>query len=144
MGKRGPNSKAGRELSVIDGGGQTAVIRRPMAPRILSEAEADIWRETVGALPADYWDAKTYPLLVNYCREVARADRIAQALRKFEENIGADEMPDLETWRSYGILMESAIRSITALSSKMRLSHQAAAKQTDRRTREGKRPWDSQ
>lgn len=58
-------------------------VRRPPPPVTLGEAEATIWRDIVGAMPADWFSRESYPTLTGLCRHTARADMLADLLKDF-------------------------------------------------------------
>ena len=59
------------------------VSRRPPPPERLLEAEAVVWRDVVGAMPADWFTRESYPVLAAFCRHTARADMLASLLADF-------------------------------------------------------------
>ena len=61
----------------------------PEPPQSLTDAEADIWRNTIGAITDDWIGTESYPQLMAYCRHAAYADRIAQKIELLE-NAGYD------------------------------------------------------
>ena len=87
MGNRGRISSSA--LSVIGPGGIEAT-PRPKSPIELSDEQAEVWREIVNRMPADWFGPETIPLLVQYCRHVARARRFAYLLDEAEKSVHFD------------------------------------------------------
>lgn len=69
----GRGRKSAASLSVISGG----VVQRVEPPLGLTETQRDIWRETVAALPADWWNGSNAPLLAEYVRAVDMVNVLA-------------------------------------------------------------------
>ena len=67
--KRGRKSGASLE-TVLSVSGQPA---RPAAPDCLTTDQAEVWQSVVGAMPADWFKAETFPLLSQYCRHTVAA-----------------------------------------------------------------------
>jgi hypothetical protein len=62
-------------------------VRRRMPPRPppeLSDGQQQIWRDTVGSLPGDWFTRAAYPVLTAYCRHVARARLLEAQIAAFE------------------------------------------------------------
>ena len=57
--------------------------RRPPPPEGLLQAEATVWRDIVGAMPANWFTRESYPVLKAFCRHTARADMLAGLLADF-------------------------------------------------------------
>jgi hypothetical protein len=62
-------------------------IPRQRAPRELSQEQADIWNAVVAAEPADWFSASTRPILVQYCRHIVAARRVARMLATLDLDI---------------------------------------------------------
>ena len=60
-----------------------AVINRPEPPYTLTDAEADVWRMIVNAMPADHFAASHFPLLIQLCRHVVSSDRVKLLIEQF-------------------------------------------------------------
>jgi hypothetical protein len=117
MKTRGRNSAASTEIAAL---AIVESIQRPDAPYELTDEQADEWRAIVNRLPADWITRETYALLVQYCRHVVRARRLAVLLDKAEksENFDVKEYRDL--------LRSEAEQSgaMMSLATKMRISQQ--------------------
>jgi hypothetical protein len=69
MGVRGRKSMA--ELVV-----GPVVIDRPEPPYVLTDAEADVWRQIVTSMPADFFAPSHFPLMVQLCRHTIASNRV--------------------------------------------------------------------
>ena len=77
MGKRGPRSVS--EILISDG--PNGVIPSGAdAPYTLTDNEADVWRQIVNALPADFFAPSHFPMLSQLCRHVVASDFIGALL----------------------------------------------------------------
>ena len=59
-------------------------VRRTMPPKPppeLTDGQAAIWRDVVGSLPGDWIARGGYPILIQYCRHVARSRLIEEQIR---------------------------------------------------------------
>jgi hypothetical protein len=109
-------------LNMMIGGPRTDVlerIERPQPPRELtSREERDTWHLVVDAAPAEWFTPGTYPVLVQFCRHVVQARRIAEQL--------ADAPPTTMEERNVMLAMqERESRTIAMLATKMRLTQQS-------------------
>jgi len=75
-----PGRKSAASLTAVP---VPLAIRRPAPPERLLQAEAIIWRDVVGAMPADWFTRESYPVLAAFCRHTARADMLAGLLADF-------------------------------------------------------------
>ncbi len=53
-------------------------------PKHLTTTQSDIWRVVMASSAGDYIQAEAYPVLVEYCRAVENADRIAKEIEEFD------------------------------------------------------------
>jgi hypothetical protein len=134
MQQRGRTSAA--ELAVIGPKG-IETIRRPEPPDELTDEQAEEWRGVVNRCPADHFPRETHSLLIQYCRLVTRARRLAQLTDKMERS---KEFDQYEYTRL--LLAEEHIsRAIASLSGKMRLSQQSLVRY-DKPRKTTTRPWE--
>jgi hypothetical protein len=107
-------------LSVVPVTPLGAVERIP-APDDLTAEQANIWRAVVNSEPADWFSPSTAPLLVQYCRHIVHASRLARWIERELEN------PDstVESMEKLTAMEEKQSRIITVLATKMRLSQQS-------------------
>jgi phage terminase small subunit len=90
----------------------------PAAPVGLSEPERTIFERLVAAVDRGHFTASDLPLLVSYVQAVAQHDRAVQALRAEGDVVNGKLSPWI-------VVQEKAIRAMTALSMRLRLSPQA-------------------
>jgi phage terminase small subunit len=90
----------------------------PQDPPGLSEAERAIFVRLVNAADAEHFTTSDLPLLVAYCQAVAQHDRAAQAIRREGDVVNGRPSPWI-------VVQEKAVRAMTALSMRLRLSPQA-------------------
>ena len=134
MGKRG--KKAGADLAVVRSADVIA-IPRPNPPSVLTAEQADVWVSVTNSLPADWFPVGTHGLLIQYCRHIVDANRIAQLLDAYVH----DAVP---VAIYSGMLKEQRAESriIASLATRMRISQQATQ---DRERNKGKPklpPWE--
>jgi hypothetical protein len=136
MGNRGRVSAAA--LTVIGPGG-IETVRRPEPPIELTDDQAEEWRAIVNRMPADWFTRETVPLLVQYCRTIVRARRLAQLLNNTEKS----EELDVKEYRD--LLRSEAEQSgvLMSLATKMRISQQSTYDKSKKKPAGGTtRPWD--
>ena len=85
MAKRGPKSAA--DLMTRKPATVSAISDRkpPEPPAHLGDAEAETWREIVGALPYDWFPRETHGILAAYCSHVREADFISSLIEPHEQ-----------------------------------------------------------
>lgn len=135
--KRGRKSAA--SLGVV-----TTLPERPRPPACLHDEEAEIWNQVVGAHLGSWLGRDAIPLLVQYCRHVVRADRIAQSIHNYEMKDKSDEGFDLDRWKTLLAIQEKESRAITSLARALRITHQAKyrADSADARPTPTNPPWE--
>ena len=69
--KRGRKSAEDMALTVAEPSA-IHVIPRPDAPLDLTPEEAEVWNQTVDAMPADWFRPETFPLLSQWCRHTVK------------------------------------------------------------------------
>lgn len=132
--------KDSRPSNVVEFAGVTCVVR-PAAPRELSPEAAAEWRAVVEALPADWFNAGSVPLLTQYCRHVVTGRRVGQLIRALDLAEGG---LDLTQYDKLLKMQERESRAISSLATRMRITQQATF--SHRRTKPhrsaGPRPWE--
>lgn len=137
MAQRGRPSAS--SLSVI-ADGLTARVERPAPPPELNGEQASEWRAIVECMPADWFGRETHGLLIQYCRHVVNARRIAQMFASLQD---AEEIC-LDEWDKLCKMHEREGRAISSLATRMRITQQALVdKRTSKATTKAKRPWES-
>jgi hypothetical protein len=136
MGKRGPKAKGSTSL-VMMGETDRAIIY-PDAPYNLSEAETDIWNAVVQDCSPDWFSPRNTAILTQYCRHVARANRIARMIQIYETELDrkasgqATTIPcDATDYRELLKMQRSETGMIATLATKMRISHQSTKSHDD-------------
>lgn len=134
MGTRG--RKSANSLAIVS---NVVAIPRPDAPDELSDEGAEEWRHQVNRMPAGYFGREVFPTLIQLCRHVVAARRVAQLI---EHASGGEEL-DVGDYLELLKAQERESKAIIALSRTMRLTHQANvnAKQS-RKAPAIERPWD--
>lgn len=95
-----------------------ADVRPRMAPpRTLTADEAKVWKALVRAVASDHFAPCDRPLISEYCRAVALADKAAKALED-----GAVLNGKASPWIS---IQEKAVRAIVAISMRLRVAPQS-------------------
>ena len=137
MGTRGRKSSA--ELTVIAGNG-VETVRRPEPPAELRDEHADEWTAIVSRMPAGWFPRETHGLLVQYCRHVVAARRIAQLVAAMEAD---EEGFDLGAYDKALKMQEREGRASSSLATRMRLTQQTTYDKSKKNPQgPGKRPWD--
>jgi phage terminase small subunit len=91
----------------------------PPVPAGLSAEEERILQQLLASVDSDHFAASDLPLLVAYCQAVAQHDRAVQALRT------QGDVTDSGRPSPWITVQEKAVRAMTALSMRLRLSPQA-------------------
>lgn len=140
--KRGRKSSA--ELSVLVTG---AFGKRPEPPADMTDAEAEIWRETVSSEGVDFFaTAALRALLKDYCRHRSAAETVSKVIATFQ----ADWLKSAEgAKRYYGLLKmrDLETRAAADKATKLRLTNQArytpqSAATASKGASKGPKPWE--
>jgi hypothetical protein len=139
MNKRGRKSAA--ELAVVP---VAIEARRPPPPDDLTQAQAQVWRDTVATMPAGWFNRSHAPLLVAYCRHVARAAELEHVLRG---TMAPGSDATLEQADRLLKMAERETRAITACARSLRLTlqsqmHPRTAGRATVNDRGGPKPWE--
>jgi len=95
---------------------------RLQPPRGTPDAIALVWSQTVDSLPAEWFAAEQTPLLLTYCRHVARSNLIEAAL------CGLDPLQDLDQFDRLTKLAAGESAKILAHGRALRLTVQSRLK----------------
>lgn len=138
MKQRGKRSSA--QLSVVAQGKPVETVERPKPLRELTPEQSGVWRETVDALPADWFPPETLNLLAMYCRHVVSVRRIGELI---EGNLGNEEF-GIDGYDRLLKMQEREGRAASSLATRMRLTQQATfdKEKSKGKGRGIKRPWD--
>lgn len=144
MGQRGRKSSASAEVSVVPGN----FGKRPEPPADLSNAEAEIWRETVASEAADFFcTAALRGMLADYCRHRASADKVSEIINVFQ----AEWLKNADGAKRYHGLLKMRdleTRAAADKATKLRLTNQSrytpqAASTASRNAAKGFKPWET-
>jgi hypothetical protein len=115
MGSRGRKSIA--ELMIGTNGAE----RRPDAPYSLGDAQSEVWRTIVAAMPSGYFAPSHFPVLAQLCRHCVASDRIAALV----EVVAAKKQINISELTSLHSAQSSESLAIIRLCRQLRLTHQA-------------------
>jgi hypothetical protein len=145
--KRGRRSSA--SLTVVPA--FVGAVPRPRAPSELSKQQAGIWNAVVAAEPADWFSGSTRPLLVQFCRHIIAARRVAEMVATLETEIrtkSAEQSERLAVMLSAAKafdrlqkMQERESRAIASLATKMRITQQATTNHRGNKI-ETRKPWE--
>lgn len=141
MGQRG--RKSGAALAVVAG---TDIDGRPKPPADLTEFQRGVWERTVANEAADtFRTAALQQLLVEYCRHVQSADRLARMIQATErlEVLSADDLEDLERMLR---MRDKETKALADKATKLRLTNQSrytpqAAGTAAKKAATERKPW---
>lgn len=138
MGTRGRKSAAA--LAIVS---PVEVVPRPGAPAELNDEQAAEWKAVVERMPADWFGRETHALLVQYCRHVVAARRIAQIIEAMENLEAAEQRPFvLEDYDRALKMQEREGRAISSLATRMRITQQTSYDKSKKKPGATKRPWE--
>lgn len=139
MAQRG--RKSASALAVRSAASAIETIPRPDAPYDLTDEESDVWRGVIDSMPADWFSASTFPLLVQYCRHIVRSHRVAQLVNEAEKS----ETLDVSSYNALLVMQDRESRAIATLATKMRLAQQSTIAPDKKKAGAigMKRPWQS-
>jgi hypothetical protein len=145
--KRGRRSSA--SLTVVPA--LVGAVPRQRAPSELSKEQAGIWNAVVAAEPADWFSGSTRPLLVQFCRHIIAARRVAEMVATLEADIAtksAEQSERLAVMLSAAKALDRLLkmqeresRAIASLATKMRITQQATTNHRGNKI-EAKKPWE--
>lgn len=108
--------KSASSLSVVR---TIQAIDRVRPPPGLTDAQCDLWRHIVAALPADWFDASSVPLLAEYVRAVDMCELLEGQVQE------AVKEGDAEKLQVVLRLRDTESRRVMSLATKMRISQQS-------------------
>jgi hypothetical protein len=123
---------------VIRPGGISA-LKWPDPPRELTSEQADVWRNVVEDLPADWFRPHNAALPVQYVRHIVASRRVAELIEAEEQSGGFN----LERYDFLLRMQEREGRALSSLATRMRLTQQATFDEKKRKPQtSGKKPWE--
>lgn len=114
--KRGRPSTA--ELAVVP----AEVIDRIHPPAELNDEETEVWAAVVSAQPANWFTPANVPLLVQYCRHVVQAKRVAWLIERWS---GKDDPELLGAYLELLKAQRAETSAIKAMAASMRIAQQS-------------------
>jgi hypothetical protein len=137
MAQRGRKSAASLSVASIN---QKVRLAPPAG---LSELELDVWRATINAKPADWFDKSHLPLLCQYVRHVSYVQIIKAQIDAMEPNWLTDE-DGLKRYDRLLAMHEREGRAISSLATRLRLTPQSvySARKGAGHAPLGRRPWE--
>lgn len=130
-------------LTVVRGGAANDAPATPIplapVPADLSAAEAEVWRTTVEAKPADWFGPDSYPLLKEFARAAVMSDTLAQLIADAVKAVDARKI------RAGLNMRDREAKRMADIATKLRLTIQSrytpGAAATANKRASGKRPW---
>ena len=138
MAKRG--RKSGEDIALSPVVERT---ERPNAPLDLTPEESDVWVATVNAMPADWFQLETWPLLTQWCRHTVSARRVSQMIEAAasRKDVEISEMKDLLGMQAKETTALKSLGAAMRLSQQASYSARGAGGQKSRR-KTVSRPWE--
>lgn len=144
MAQRGRQSAAAAELAAL----VAPVVRtdRLSPPATLTDAEREVWIQTVEDQPADAFTPVHGPLLEMYCRHVVQARLIADEILNFDRQWLADD-DGLKRYDRLLAMQEREVRSASSLATRLRITRQATTDpktvgRANRNLARTRKPWE--
>lgn len=127
--------KSAAELSVA--AHVVQVVPRPVAPSELTDEQAAEWEAIVSRMPADWFTRETHGLLVQYCRHVVQARRIAQLIER-------QDGYDIGEYDQLLKMQEREGRALSSLATRMRITQQStwSPQKGKGSTAPDRKPWE--
>lgn len=140
MGARG--RKPAHEVALAERG--VALVSRPDPPLDLTPEQSDEWNKVVDALPADWFQGENHPLLIQYCRHIVDARRIAQLI---DQECSREEL-DIPAYAELLRAQRQESAALKTLAASMRLAQQSkynalSAGTAGKNRAKTRRPWES-
>lgn len=140
MGTRG--RKSGAEIATA---GAVALIERPTSPLELTPEQSDEWVKIVNSMPADWFSPENHALLMQYCRHVVNARRLAQLIDQecARDEVSQKNLCDLMAAEHKQSSAMKALAASMRLSQQSKYNAQSASTASKRSGKTVKRPWES-
>jgi len=139
MGSRG--KKSGADLASVPDvpDGSVTTISRPGPPSELTEEQAYEWLKVTNRMPADWFPEETHGLLVQYCRWVVDARRVAQLI----DALTAGDDFNVKEYKELLAMQDVSTAKISMLATRMRISQQSTIERERKKPTMAKKPWES-
>lgn len=130
--------KSATSLEVVNHSGLSE-IRRPDPAEELTDEQAHEWLSVVNRMPAEWFPRETHGLLVQYCRHVVAARRVAQLVEAEES---AEEF-SIKRYEFVLRIQEREGRAMSSLASRMRITQQSTVDHQKRKDQKiAAKPWE--
>ena len=139
--RRGGRRSAAEDavMVVIDG----RFGRRPDPPPDLTKRQAEIWRETVGSEPIEFFNrAAERGLLADYCRHRESSENISAVIDTFKPE-WLKNGEGIKHYRALVRIRETETRAIAATMRALRLTNQSRFRADKRLGSGGPKPWEA-
>ena len=119
--------------------------RLPEPPSYLTPEQEDVWRMVVASRGGDLIAPESFPVLVEYCRQVISADQVAAPLEAFGPEWSKDD-EGLKRWDKLLAMQDRLAGKVASLAGKLRLtpSSRVQAISAGRNADKGakRKPWE--
>ena len=119
--------------------------RLPEPPSYLTPEQEDVWRLVVASRGGDLIAPESFPVLVEYCRQVISANQVAAQLDAFDPEWSKDD-EGLKRWDKLLAMQDRLAGKVASLAGKLRLtpSSRVQAISAGRHADKGakRKPWE--
>lgn len=119
--------------------------RLPEPPSYLTPEQEDVWRLVVASRGGDLIAPESFPVLVEYCRQVISANQVAAQLDAFDPEWAKDD-EGLKRWDKLLAMQDRLAGKVASLAGKLRLtpSSRVQAISAGRNADKGakRKPWE--
>ena len=119
--------------------------RLPEPPSYLTPEQEDVWRLVVASRGGDLIAPESFPVLVEYCRQVISANQVAAQLDSFDPEWAKDD-EGLKRWDKLLAMQDRLAGKVASLAGKLRLtpSSRVQAISAGRNADKGakRKPWE--
>lgn len=117
----------------------------PEPPSYLTPEQEDVWRLVVASRGGDLIAPESFPVLVEYCRQVISANQVAAQLDAFDPEWAKDD-EGLKRWDKLLAMQDRLAGKVVSLAAKLRLtpSSRVQAISAGRHADKGakRKPWE--
>lgn len=117
----------------------------PEPPSYLTPEQEDVWRLVVASRGGDLIAPESFPVLVEYCRQVISANQVAAQLDAFDPEWAKDD-EGLKRWDKLLAMQDRLAGKVASLAAKLRLtpSSRVQAISAGRHADKGakRKPWE--
>ncbi len=136
---KGRKSRASLSVAPV-----TELKRPPEPPERLTAGQSETWRVIMSSSAGNFIQAEVHPVLVEYCRAVESANKVALQLDVFLPDWAKDE-EGLKRWDKLHAMQDRVSRRVSSLAVKLRLTpssrvHRESAGAAER-NHSNHKPW---